>query len=126
MLDQLIPTPRLLELDGVDLATSPARAWQLVRHENLATSPLIHALFALRELPRRLRGDHTKLTLRIDDLESSREKPGFQILAEDPLHEFVVGAIGKVWQAEIPFVHVDDARQYAEFSDAGFVKVAWA
>jgi hypothetical protein len=126
MLDQLIPTPRLLELDGVDLAAPPARAWQLLRHENLGTSPLIRALFALRELPRALRGDHRELSLRIDDLKSSRERPGFQILGEDPPRELAVGAIGKVWQAEIPFVHVDDASQYAAFSSAGFVKVAWA
>ena len=58
MLDQLIPMPRLLEIDGIDLAAPPARVWQLLRHENLASSPLVQALFALRELPRALRGKH--------------------------------------------------------------------
>jgi hypothetical protein len=126
MLDQVLPTPRLLELDGVDLSAPPARVWQLLRHEDLATSPLIQALFALRELPRRLRGEHTKLGLRLDDLRSSAETPGFQLLAEDASRELVVGAIGKVWQAQIPFVHVEGARQYADFTTPGFVKVAWA
>ena len=36
MLDQLIFTPRLIEIDHVDLAATPERVWQLVRHADLA------------------------------------------------------------------------------------------
>jgi hypothetical protein len=126
MLDRLIPTPRLLELDHVELAAAPERVWELVRHGNLAPSPAIKALFALRTLPDRLRGKEVDLAIRLDDLESSADRPGFQILAEDPPREFVVGAIGKVWHLEIPFVHVGSAAAFGSFKDAGFVKVAWA
>ena len=38
----------------------------------------------------------------------------------------VVGAIGQVWQLDIPFMHVPDAAAYASFAEAGWVKVAWA
>lgn len=126
MLDRLIPTPRLLEVDSADLAAPPERVWELVRHGELGQSPLIRALFALRTLPERLHGKHENAGIRIDDLESSPEQPGFQILAEDPPHEFAVGAIGKVWQAEIPFVHVPTAADFAAFDRGGFIKVAWA
>lgn len=126
MLDQLIPTPRLLEIDHADLAASAERVWQLLRHEDLVTSPLIRALFAVRTFPERLRGKPTNSALRVDDLRSSVERPGFQLLAEEAPREFAVGAIGKVWQLEIPFVHVQDAAGFAEFSQVGFVKVAWA
>ena len=54
------------------------------------------------------------------------KQPGFQVLVDDAPHEVVVGAIGKVWQLEIPFVHVADADAFAAFSVPGFVKVAWA
>lgn len=126
MLDPLIATPRLIEIDHVDLAATPERVWKLVRHGDLARSPLIHALFALRALPERVQGRHRATTLRIDDLRSTPEQPGFQVLLERAPLGFAVGAIGKVWHGEIPFVHVRDASEYAAFSEPDFVKVAWA
>ena len=55
-LDRILPTPRLLETDGVDLAVPPSVAWELVRHGDLGASPIVHALFAIRTLPGRLAG----------------------------------------------------------------------
>jgi len=126
MLDQLIPTPRLVEVDYVDLAAPPARVWQLVRHGDLARSPLIHALFELRALPGRLVGKREPSTLRIDDLRSTPDRPGFQLLLDDAPHFFAVGAIGKVWHGDIPFTHVASAEEYAAFAESDFVKVAWS
>jgi hypothetical protein len=124
-LDRVLPTPRKLELSSVELALPPERAWELVRHEDLARSSLVKALFALRTLPSRLSGTVEKVELRLDALASSAEHPGFQILIEQP-REVVVGAIGKVWQLDIPFVHVDGPIAYASFDEEGWVKVAWA
>jgi hypothetical protein len=126
-LDRVLPTPALVEIDEIDLAISPARAWELLRHGDLGTSPLVRALFAIRTLPERIaHGTATEPTLRIDDLKSSTRRPGFQILVDDPGREVVVGAIGKVWHLEIPFVHATNAEQFRNFSEPGFVKVAWA
>jgi hypothetical protein len=125
-LDRFIPTPRMIEVDHVDLALSPDRAWQIVRHGNLAGSPLVRALFALRALPARVTGsDREELVLRLDDLESTPERPGFQILADDSPHAVVVGAIGKVWKLDIPFRHVAP-DEYASVKEPDWVKVAWA
>jgi hypothetical protein len=127
LLDRVAPVPALVEVDAVDLAAPPARAWQELRHADLGASPLIRALFAVRTTPDRLRGHAAgPPTLRLDDLRSSTAQPGFQILAEDPGHEVVVGAIGKVWHLEIPFVHVESGEAFRAFSEPGFVKVAWA
>jgi hypothetical protein len=126
-LDQLIHAPRLLEIDDVEIAAPVAVVWEAVRHGHLARSPLTRALFALRELPRRLAGEPPeKSTLKIDDLISTPDKPGFQLLVEMPVRELAVGAIGKVWQPQIPFVHVADAHAFATFAEPGFIKVAWA
>jgi hypothetical protein len=126
-LDRVLPTPRMLELDGVDLAIPPDQAWEIVRHGDLGDSPLIRALFAIRKLPDRLLGhDEEPISLRIDHLASSSERPGFQVLVDAPPREVVVGAIGKVWRAEIPFIHVPSPAAFAAFRDPGFVKVAWA
>jgi hypothetical protein len=127
-LDLLIPTPRLLERDFANLAASSQRVWELVRHRDLARSALVRALFAVRTIPDRF---HTgarsePMQLSIDLLRSSPEKPGFQILDEQAPREITVGAIGKVWHLDIPFVHVADAKSFAAFSEPDYVKVAWS
>ena len=113
-LDQLIPDAHLLELDRLRVA-APARAvWQRVRSGALAEAWPIRALFGLRNAL--MRDDHgASPTIRIDDLHSSEDKPGFQILIDDPPREFAVGAIGKVWRLRIPFVHVPTAHDFASF-----------
>jgi hypothetical protein len=120
MLDRLVPTPRLVQTDTVEIAAAPALVWEHVRHADLAATPLVRALFSIRTL-----GDGG-LRLRLDDMVSTPARPGFQLLAEDPPHELAVGAIGKVWQLDIPFVHVPHADAFAAFDRPGYVKVAWA
>jgi hypothetical protein len=126
-LDALIPAPRLREVHGVDLDIGPEEAWTRVRHGDLARARSIRALFALRTLPERVAGrGRQPAGIRVDDLVSTAERPGFQVLAETAPCEVAVGAIGKVWRLEIPFVHVADAGAYAAFARPGFVKVTWA
>lgn len=127
MLDRLVPAPRKVEVNTVDLAATPAVVWNHLRHGDLGDSPFSRALFSLRTLPSRLGGGSPEPpVLRIDRLRSTPELPGFQLLAEEPPRELVVGAIGKVWQLDIPFVHVDGPEAYAAFDEPGWIKVAWA
>ncbi len=125
-LDRLVPMPAMVEIDYANLAATPDRVWDAVRHLDLAGSPIVRALFAVRTVPSRLTGHREPLRLRLDDLVSSPERPGFQILVDDPPHEIAVGAIGKVWHLDIPFVHIDDAAAFDAFAEADYVKVAWA
>jgi hypothetical protein len=126
-LDRVIPFPRLVEIDGVELAAPATRVWEIVRHGELAGSPLVRALFALRDLPARLSGKPVEpMRLRLDEMRSSPAQPGFQILSDDPPREVVIGAIGKVWHLDIPFLHAGDASAYAAYDGAGWIKVAWA
>ncbi|NOU26365.1 MAG: hypothetical protein HOO96_00540 [Polyangiaceae bacterium] len=127
-LDTVLPMPRLLEIDHVDLAIPAARAWDILRNTDLAHHALlVRALFAIRTLPDRLDGTAKgPVALRISDLTSSISAPGFQVLSEHPGREVVVGAIGKVWHLEIPFVHVGSAEAFTAFATPGFAKVAWA
>jgi hypothetical protein len=121
-LDRVLPAPRLVEINHVDLAASPQAVWNRIRYDDLGRgSALVRALFAARTWT-----TDEQTNLKIDALRSLPEKPGFQVLVDEPPHEVVVGAIGKVWQLEIPFVHVDTADRYRDFEERGFVKVAWA
>ena len=126
-LERFMPTPRLLEEDHVDLAADAARVWRIARHVDLARHPLAHLLFAIRTVPGRILSRSTEpLRLSLDDLRSSSECPGFQILDEQPPREVTVGAIGKVWHLDIPFVHVEDGEAFTRFAERDYVKVGWA
>ncbi len=127
MLDELLPLPRKVEIDAVDVAAPPEVVWAHLRHADLAEAPLIRALFAVRTLPSRLAGHPAESSsVRIDDLCSTPERPGFHLYGDEPPREIAVGAIGKVWQLDIPFEHVPTASAYLAFSTPGFVKVAWS
>src|SRR6516162_3303904 len=109
MLAPFVPNPRLAELDSVDVAVSAADAYEAARHLDLSRAPMVHALFALRTLPTRLfgRGDGT-LRLTIDDIVAGER--GFQLLADEPGHGFVVGAIGRFWKPDIEWADVAPAE----------------
>ena len=124
-LQRLIPAPHLLELHRMDVAAPALDVWDEVRLGELSQPVTIRALFKLRTMASRKSG-RTAGPFRLDSMRSSPENPGFQVLSEEPLHEVAVGAIGKVWQIDIPFVHVADEQAYAAFSEPGYVKVAWS
>lgn len=135
VLDSILPAPRLRETDTVNLAMTPALAWQEIRYGDLADSRAVGALFTIRGLPGQLLHRHGEpgtqrqadpLRLTMDSFASTAGKPGFQLLAEESPHEVVVGAVGKVWRFDAPFVHVADAAEFAAFDKPGFIKVGCA
>lgn len=126
-LDRLIPAPRLVEVDFVDVSVTPESAWWRVRRGDLSVSPLVAMLFEMRALPERLAGRQPGPILRrLDDLRSTPEAPGFGVLVDVPPHEVAVGAIGRVWEPVIPFVHAADPAAYRAFAEPGYARVAWA
>ena len=124
-LQRLIPDPHLTETDYIDVTAPAVDVWQRVRHGELAHSFPIRALFRLRTVASWQAGEASP-TMRIESLRSSPEHPGFQVLVDEPPFEVAVGAIGKVWRLDIPFVHVEDARAFAAFAEPDYIKVAWA
>ncbi|MBS1153375.1 MAG: Polyketide cyclase/dehydrase, partial [Myxococcaceae bacterium] len=117
-LQELIPHPRLTEVDTVELAIPLDQAWHVIRHASLGRLPLVRALFSLRT------GKAPDLDF--DHFVSTPQRPGFQLWVDRPLRELAVGAIGRVWKLDIPFLHVPDAAAFTAFASAGWVKVAWA
>jgi hypothetical protein len=124
LIGELIPEPGLHEVDHVDLGAPTERVWPLVRHGDLGRAPLIRALFAVRTLPSRSKAERGPV-LCIDSLVSSPSKPGFRVLGEREGRFVAVGAVGKVWRPDIPFVHVEDAEAFERFAEPDHVKVAW-
>lgn len=140
LLDPFLPEPRLVEVDHIDVAVPAAAAYAAFRHLDLGRSPLVRGLFWLRTLPDRFSGAADgKVDLRLDTITGtgagagtspgSGPGPGpdggFRLLHDEPDVGFAVGAIGRVWEPEIPFADVAPA-DFAAFSEPGWAKVAWS
>ncbi len=117
LISELMPAPRLREIDRVAVAADPERAWQAARALDFYELGWVRALFGLRVLERPPR------SMRLDDVVASGH--GFHLLGERPGHEFVAGAVGKFWEPRIPFADVT-AETFARFAAPGFGKVAWS
>ena len=124
MLDRYLPEPRLAEIDHADIGAPPDVTFDAICRLDMARSPLVRTLFELRTLPDIVSGHATQeLRLRLADI-GRGPQPGFRVLSEEPGRSLTVGAIGKVWEAEIPFVDVPP-EGFAAFAEPGYAKVAW-
>jgi hypothetical protein len=124
MLDRFIPKPRLVELDHVEVAARPEVVDRAARELDLSRSPLVRALFSLRTLPSRWAASTPAegLRLRIGDI--GRGGSGFAVLEDEPGRLLTVGAIGRFWEPDIPFLDVPPGA-FATFAEPGYGKIAW-
>ena len=96
-----------------------------MRDLDLAQSPLVRTLFGIRTLPDQLKGKKTELRLRLDDLVSTPEEPGFQILAAVRLTSSPSEPLAK--SGGLSFhSRTLQTRRHLPRSHNPVVKVAWA
>jgi hypothetical protein len=129
LINALMPTFRMRQVDHVAVKAPPERAWQAIEGFDAASIPYVRWLFDLRLLPAfvsaRLRGRPTPeraplLTLR----EVGAPGTGF-FRREQPGREICVGSVGKFWQSNIQFAPRAEER-FASFCEPGFGKLAWS
>lgn len=87
----------------------------------LVDSPVVRALFKMRELS--LGGKPPAVQLRGGLRESARAL-GWGVLAEDPHHEIVFGAVTKPWEPN-PVFRAVAPEAFEAFAEPGFVKIVW-
>lgn len=128
LIPELMPKFRLRQTDQVRVRYSPEKAWPIVRNMDTYELPISRFLFSLRTLPEnlvhKLKGQKTAAIQhsRIDDFTGPGK--GFQILAENPGSEIVVGSIGKFWKPKIEFVDFQ-SHEFHKFRKPGYAKLAW-
>ncbi len=106
-----------IEVDAPATATyAAARAMDIMRH------PLIRTIFAVRELPARLRGSATPREPR--SLVDETQALGWRILSEEPGRALVMGEYTRTWEGEVTF-HGLAPEMFAGFGEPGWVKIAW-
>lgn len=127
-IDEAMPRYQLREVDHIAVAADPAQAWERVRAVNMFDLPVVHALFALRVLPDKVRALFRRtpspkpLAATLDDIVAPGT--GFMKLFEEPGREFVVGAVGRFWKLNIPYAPATPDT-FKDFDEPGYGKLAW-
>lgn len=121
LIEQFMPTYEVADRHEIDVAAPAALTMDAARAMDLYRSPLVHAIFAVRTLPSRLRGGRPRAPASL--LEETLAL-GWRVLAEVPDREVVVGAVTQPWHAEVQFRGVD-ADAFASFAEPGYAKIVW-
>jgi hypothetical protein len=121
LLDRFLPRYDAVEHHEITVEAPVPDAWAAVRDLDLARSPVIAALLAVRGIPALLTRErplsrHVGLDAILD--------AGFVLLAEDPPHELVLGVVGRFWQPTCGIRRVT-ADEFEDFDAPGFAKGVW-
>jgi len=113
LIDEFAPSPTFGSVHAVDVAAPCDDVYGCLRTLDLAGSPVVRTLLAVRGMRRR--GPIT-----VDGFLGR----GFLLLGEDPPHELVLGLIARPWKPRGGIVRVAPGS-FAAFGEPGYAKVAW-
>jgi hypothetical protein len=127
LIDRYLPKFDETHICEASVAAAPADVYAAMRTTNLR-DPLVEALFALRELPlrikRRLRGERAPAaTTPVTFGTISNAGPGWVQLAEEPGVELVIGSVGRFWRKDYGGRSVF-AEDFIPFREPGYAKLA--
>jgi hypothetical protein len=125
-LELLVPLPRRRQTAHVDLAAPPTMVWNLLRHGDLARTPLLRMFAHLARLTGWSLGKHSDHRLALGDFRSTPEQPGFQVLADESTRQITVAALARVVRLKLSSVHAASAEALIELAQPGLVKLGWA
>src|SRR5688500_4369270 len=110
LIDDFLPLYDAVERHETHVAASMERVYAALRQADLAASPIVRLLLALRALPGRRRRESARVrrTLTLDEM----CRDGFTLLAEDPPCEIVLGLAGKFWKAASGVRRIADADSF--------------
>jgi hypothetical protein len=121
LIDDFLPDYDVVERHEIRVSAPVEAAFDAVLDLDLARSPVIATLLAVRGLPQ-LFTRRPRLTRRIDL--AAIEHAGFVRLAEEPPHQIVLGVVGRFWH---PWNNVGRiaAEEFTTFDEPDFSKGVW-
>jgi len=121
LLDRFLPAYEVDERHETTVRAPASITYEAARELDLRQSRLIEAIFAGRELIMRSKparqqtaGPFLQQVLAL----------GWGILAEEPGHELVLGAVTQPWKSDVRFRSLPP-EEFAAFQDPGYAKIAW-
>jgi hypothetical protein len=121
LLDRFLPTCEVLERHQTRVAAPVEMTFAAAREMDLASSPVVRAIFRGRELLMRVTpAEKREPQSLIDEVLAL----GWGVLAEEPGREIVLGAVTQPWEADVHFRSLPP-EEFAAFDAPGFAKIAW-
>jgi hypothetical protein len=121
LVDRFIPKYELREVHQTRVA-APAHVTFGVAHDlDLQRSTIVRAIFTGREL---LMGGERSKREHAPSFLAEVLAQGWRILAEEPGHELVIGAVTQPWKADVEFRGLAP-EEFAAFSEPGYAKIVW-
>ena len=122
LIDEWMPAWDAAERHETRIRASREAVWRAVRTLDLASSPVVRALFALRSLPALFtrRPREKALGVTMDGL----LRNGFVLLAERPGEELLLGLVGRFWRPSGSILRLT-ADELAGFYQPGYAVATW-
>lgn len=121
LIERFMPTCEVAERHEIRVDAPAEHTFAAARDMDVNRSPLVRAIFAVRTLPSRLRGEPPKQSSA--PLLAETLALGWRILAETD-REVVVGAVTQPWRADVTFRGVEP-EAFAGFVEPGYAKIVW-
>lgn len=124
ILDSFLPDADVSEHHELVIPAPRRAVYRAIWEADLAAHPVIRALLALRSLPARLGNTSPGPRQRRPITLSVILQHGFQLLAEEPEREVVLGVVGRFWRPLDTIVPFDPAAFTGPLAP-GLAKAAW-
>ncbi len=118
LIDAYMPSYDVRARYATRIRASAAATYEVLKRTDLAGSPIVRLLFAIRGLPARVGRPPGRPPIRtLAELER-----GGSLLAEDPGRELVVGLIGRFWALRRGARRPVSSATFRGFDEPGFAK----
>ena len=121
LLDRFMPSYEVVDRQHIAVAAPAAVTLAAARELDLMGSRVVRMIFRGRELILGATGEDRP---RPRGLIAEVRSLGWEVLADVPDRQIVIGAVTKPWEANVVFRGIP-ADRFAAFSEPGYVKIAW-
>jgi hypothetical protein len=121
LIDRFIPEPEVIEHHRIAIDAPADVVLTTAKEMEVLNSTLIRAVFRLRELAL---GGEPDTRQHPSRLLAQMQSIGWVVLAETAGREIVLGSVTQPWEAAPVFRSIP-ADKFLDFSEPGFVKIAW-
>lgn len=122
LIERFMPICEVAERHEIEVNAPAEYTFAAAGDMDVNRSPQVRAIFAIRTLPSRLRGEAPRRSPR--PLLAETLALGWRVLAETPDREVVVGAVTQPWRADVRF-HGLEPDAFAAFAESGYAKIVW-
>jgi hypothetical protein len=122
LIERFMPAAEVAEHHEIQVSAPVEDTYAAARGMDLNRSAVVRAIFAVRAIPSRLRGEPSARSSQ--PLLDETLALGWRILGERPDREVVVGAVTQPWRADVTFRGLDPDT-FVGFEQPGYAKIVW-